>query len=122
MATSLLTMLYMNFPKRLLTLRKAKGHTQVSLAEASGIHLQQIKRYEGGNAQPSIDALVKLAKTLAVSTDALLFDEDDRAPDDDLKLQFEALQKFTPEEKQVAKAVLESLILKHDAQRFSRSA
>lgn len=38
------------------------------------------------------------------------------------KLQFEALQKFTPEEKQVAKAVLESLILKHDAQRFSRSA
>jgi len=32
---------------------------------------------------------------------------------------FEALTRFAPEEKRVAKAVLESLILKHDANRFS---
>jgi len=30
------------------------------------------------------------------------------------------VQQFTPEEKQVAKTVLEGLILKHDATRFNR--
>jgi hypothetical protein len=52
----------------------------------------------------------------------LVFDKDGRGPDVELKLQFEALQQFTSEEKVVAKAVLESLILKHDSSRFSRSA
>jgi hypothetical protein len=52
----------------------------------------------------------------------LVFDEDERGPSDDLKLQFEALSQFTPEEKQVAKAVIEGLILKHDSQRFNRAS
>jgi len=52
-------------------------------------------------------------------TDALIFDSDERSPDDDLRLQFEALKGFSEDEKQVAKSVLESLILKHDANRFA---
>ncbi|WP_202904702.1 hypothetical protein [Marinagarivorans algicola] len=40
-----------------------------------------------------------------------------RGPDDDLKLQFEALQQFDEEDKKIAKALLESLILKHSAKR-----
>ena len=118
MASPLLT-LFMNLPARLLTLRKAKGYTQASLAEASGIHVQQIKRYELGNAQPSIEALIKLAKTLAVSTDALLFDESERAPSDDLALQFEAIAQFSEEEKQTVRELLEGMILKHQARRWS---
>lgn len=120
MACPLLTLLIMNFPSRLVALRKAKGYTQASLAEASGIHVQQIKRYELGNAQPSIEALIKLAKTLAVSTDALLFNEDERAPSDDLALQFEAINRFSAEEKQTVRELLEGMILKHEAQRWSR--
>lgn len=119
MASPLLTLLYMNFPTRLVALRKAKGYTQASLAEASGIHVQQIKRYELGNAQPSVEALIKLAKTLAVTTDALLFNEDERAPSDDLALQFEAIAQFSEEEKQTVRELLEGLILKHQARRWS---
>jgi transcriptional regulator with XRE-family HTH domain len=119
MASPLLTALYMNFPTRLVTLRKAKGYTQASLAEASGIHVQQIKRYELGNAQPSVEALIKLAKTLAVSTDALLFNEDERAPSDDLALQFEAIAQFSEQEKQTVRELLEGLILKHQARRWN---
>jgi len=52
----------------------------------------------------------------------LIFDENERGPDDELRLQFEALRGFSPEEKQVAKTLLESLILKHDASRFQRTA
>ncbi|CAM4309268.1 hypothetical protein [Pseudoalteromonas byunsanensis] len=60
-----------------------------------------------------------MAIALGVTTDALIFDSTDRSTDDELRLQFEALKGFTPEEKKVAKTVLESLILQHDAKRFS---
>lgn len=75
------------------------------------MHVVQIRRYETNTSQPRIEAIKKLATALAVSTDTLLFDEGERGPDDELRLQFEALKHFSPEEKQVAKAVLESLIL-----------
>lgn len=88
----------------------------------TGIHLSQVKRYEAGYAQPSLDVLRKFTKGLHVSADLLLFDEEDRGPDADLRLQFEAVSQFTPEEKQVAKAVIEGLILKHDSQRFNRAS
>ena len=45
----------------------------------------------------------------------LIFDEDERGPDDTLKLQFEAVSQFDDEDKQLAQGVLEGLILKHQA-------
>ena len=47
----------------------------------------------------------------------LIFDTNERDPDDDLKLQFEAVGQFDQEDKMVAKAVLDSLILKHHAKK-----
>jgi hypothetical protein len=49
----------------------------------------------------------------------LIFDERERGPADDLRLQFEAVSQFSAEEKEVIKAVLEGLILKHEAKRWS---
>ena len=57
----------------------------------------------------------KLSKALIVSADGLLFDEEERGPDDALRLQFEALKQFDQDERQTAKDVLEGLILKHQA-------
>lgn len=122
MGSSLTWYLPMSFPSRLIQLRKQKGYTQQSIADLVELHVNQIKKYEAGTAQPTLKALIKLAKALHVSLDDLVFGEGERDPDDELKLQFEALKGFTPEEKQVAKSVLESLILKHDASRFSRPA
>jgi len=51
----------------------------------------------------------------------LLFEESERGPDEELRLQFEALARFRPEEKKVAKTVLESLILKHEADRWAKA-
>jgi hypothetical protein len=56
---------------------------------------------------------------LHVSIDSLVFNTSERDPDDELKLQFEAIQGFTEQEKLVTKTVLEGLILKHDANHFS---
>lgn len=112
----------MPFPERLATLRKAKALTQGALADRIGLHISQIRRYEAGDSQPTLDVIRKLAIALSVSADVLVFEEGERGPDDDLRLQFEAVSQFTPEEKAVAREVLESLILKHTANRFSRAA
>lgn len=108
----------MSFSERLITLRRERSLTQQGFADATGIHVQQIKRYEAGSSQPSADALKKIAKCFGVTTDWLLFDEAERGPDEDLRLQFEAMGQLTPDEKEVARAVLEGLILKHAAQRW----
>ena len=116
MTTSLnLWPLPMYFPARLIQIRKATDQTQQQLADVAGVHVNQVRRYEAGSAQPTLEALIKLAKALHVSLDELVFDEDERGPGDTLRLQFEALQQFDDEERQTAQAVLEGLILKHQA-------
>src|ERR1700740_1657425 len=103
----------MEFPKRLAQLRKERGMTQQQLADRIGAHVVQIRRYEGGVSQPAVDGLKRHAIALSLSADTLLFDESERGPDEDLRLQFEALSAMSPEEKQVAKAVLEAMIVKN---------
>ncbi|WP_075186740.1 helix-turn-helix domain-containing protein [Teredinibacter haidensis] len=107
----------MEFVQRLITLRKERGLTQQALANAIELHVNQIKRYEAGTAQPTLDTLVRLAKELHTTLDDLVFGEDHRSPEDDLKLQFEALSQFDENERMVVKKLLESLILKHNAKR-----
>jgi transcriptional regulator with XRE-family HTH domain len=92
-----------------------KRQHQQGLADLAGIHITQIQRYEKGDAQPTLEMIRKLSRALVISADRLLFDEDERGPDDTLRLQFEALQQFDDDERATAQAVLEGLILKHQA-------
>ncbi len=108
----------MAFAHALVQHRRAKGLSQQALADATGIHVSQIKRYEGGSAQPSLDGLKKLAVTLDCATDVLVFDSDERPIADDLQRQFEAISKLPEEERAIARVLLEGLVLKHDAKRF----
>ena len=52
----------------------------------------------------------------------IIGEDSERGPDEDLRLQFEAMGQLSPEEKGVARAVLEGLLLKHAAQRFTPQA
>jgi transcriptional regulator with XRE-family HTH domain len=112
----------LNFPQHLAALRKERGLTQHALAEMVGMHISQIRRYEGGQSQPTLDAIRKLAVALSVSADMLLFEKDERGPDEELKLQFEAVSRLDPEEKKVIRSVIESIILRHEARRWSAPA
>jgi len=98
-------------------LRKERGLTQQSLASAIDLHVNQIKRYEAGTAQPTLETLVRLTKELNTTLGDLVFAEDHRSPGDDLKLQFEALSQFDESERMVVKELLESQILKHNTKR-----
>jgi transcriptional regulator with XRE-family HTH domain len=109
---------WMEFSKRLAEIRKRRGLTQQNLADAVGSHVIQISRYETGKSQPTLEVLKKLAIALSVNADLLLFDIDERGPDDDMRLEFEAISKFNQEEKRTIKAVLKGLILKHEAEKW----
>ncbi len=109
----------MEFAQRLSKLRKRRGLTQQALADSVGIHVVQVRRYEGGSSQPSLDAIRKLSIALSVSADELLFDAEERGPSDDLRLQFEAIAQFDAESRMVAKTVLDGLILQHQARRLA---
>ena len=122
MAPTLPTWLTMHFAAQLVRLRKQRGWNQQHLADALGLHLTQVKRYETGASQPSLEALKKIALTLSISLDELVFGDAERGPDEALKLKFEALRQFDADERRIAEGVLDSLINNHQAKRlFARA-
>lgn len=114
-----LRLLDMEFGERLVKLRKAKKLTQQALADKIGVHVIQVHRYESGSSQPTLEVIRKLAIALGASADEIVFDDQERGPDEDLRLQFEAISRFPANEKHVIKEVLDSLILKHEAKRWA---
>src|SRR5438874_5529085 len=97
----------LDFPHQLAALRKHHSLTQQQLAERIGIHVVQLRRYEAGSSQPTLEVIRKIATALQVSADMLLFGKDERGPDDELRLQFEAISRFDPDEKHVVRSLLE---------------
>ncbi|MDF3864915.1 helix-turn-helix transcriptional regulator [Pseudomonas denitrificans (nom. rej.)] len=119
MATIISRFSTMSIAQRLVSLRKQKGLTQQALADALGLHLTQVKRYEAGTSQPSLEALKKMAQTLRVTTDSLIFEPDELEPGEDLRLQFQAVSNMPAEEQQVIRQLLEGMIIKYETQRWS---
>ena len=118
MSGTVLFLLNPMFRTRLVQLRKAQNLTQQALADAVGIHVGQIRRWEAGETQPQLDALVGLARALHVSLDELVFDESERGPSDDLALQFEAISHMPEEERHIIKALLDGMIVKYQTRRI----
>lgn len=110
----------MLFSKQLLALRKKRGYTQQALADKIGIHVTQIKRYEAGTAQPTLEAFRNIVLALNVSADTMLFEGNERGPEDELRLHSEAVSKLDPREKSVIKELIEGMLIKHDAKRWTQ--
>ena len=53
-----------------------------------------IRRYESDEVQPTLEIIRKLSRALSVSADTLVFDEAERNPDEELRLQFEAVSQL----------------------------
>ncbi len=52
--------------------RQLKNLTQKSMAESLKITTRAYQRYESGEREPSVDALIKLADTFSISIDELV--------------------------------------------------
>ena len=61
-----------SFGERLQNIRKARGMTQVQLAEAAGTTQRAVSYYETEAGFPPAPAVIALAKALKISTDEML--------------------------------------------------
>ena len=120
MASSVLRVMFMHFPKRLAAIRKERNLTQQQMAQTIGIHVSQYKRYEAGASQPTLEVFRKITLALNVSADELLFESNERGPGDheNLRLQFEAVAQLDSKEQAVVMELIDGMLLKHDAKRW----
>lgn len=105
----------MGFPERLSRIRKEKNLSIPDLARLSSIHAVQLRRYEKGESQPTLDALRKLAIALNVSGDILLFDDAERQPPENFLLQFDALNQLSQEDQKSIRTLIDGLLMRHQA-------
>ena len=95
------------------SLRKQHSMTQQALADVVGCHVTMIRRY-----QPTLEVIRNMARALSVSADALVFEQDERGPTEELLMQFEAVSQLPADEQAIVKEVLESLIIKYQTRRW----
>lgn len=111
----------MAFPQRLAEQRKQQQITQQALADRADIHVTLLRRYEAGKTQPGLDTLKRIAVALSVSADQLLFDEDERGPQDEsLRLHLAALDQLDDDERAGIRALIEGALLRHQARRLAQ--
>ncbi|TMO64853.1 transcriptional regulator [Pseudoalteromonas aurantia] len=109
----------MSFPARFLQLRKDNNLTQPQMADKIGIHITQVKRYEAGQAQPSIELLKKIATAFNVTTDWMIFEDGERDLPKGLQLKFEAVSQMSEEDQRTIQSLIDGMILKHTASQLA---
>lgn len=75
----------MKLEEKLASLRKAKGLSQLNLAEKVGVSRQAISRWEAGVAKPTTENLKSLGELFNVSLDYLLNDDASELVNEELK-------------------------------------
>lgn len=97
---------------RLRQRRQELGLTREKMSELADIGSGYYGQLEVGTSQMSIDTLVKLARSMHVSTEYILFG-DSREPGDAAPAQ-ELLSRCTPRELRLAEEVLKLFLMKED--------
>ncbi len=115
MALSSHVLFAVEFPERLTALRKARGLTQQALADQVGLAVLQIRRYEGGTSQPTLDVIRRLAIALGASADMLVFDDKERGPSETLRYQFETVSRMSEHDQEVIRELLDAVIVRNQA-------
>lgn len=109
-------MAFKTFSRRLKTLRKERGLSQGELAQLSSLNLTDISRYERGAVSPTLENFVKIAKSLQVSADMLLFDDGAPAPEKprNLKLwaRFLDVEQFDKGDQEAVLRLIDAMIAK----------
>lgn len=103
------------FGKRLAEMRKRRSLTQQQLCELVGVHVTQLRNYEGDRSQPTLEVIRKLTLALDVTADELVFDAAERLPivtDKELVKQWEQLEELPEEDRRALKVLVEGLLLR----------
>lgn len=111
----------MSFTERLAVLPKERGFTRQHMADKMGRHVSQLKRYESGASQPTIEVVWTIALALNLCADRLLYEADERGPDERLKLQFEAVSKRDEKEREAVETMFAGVLHRHGAKRRTQA-
>ena len=71
------------FPQRLKEARKLRGYTAQYMADTLQTGIRNYRKYESGDASPTLEGLSKLADVLDVSADFLLGRKGYEVPSDE---------------------------------------
>ncbi len=102
-----------DFGRRLTSLRKKAGYTQVELAKELDVTQRMISYYEGQSEYPPAFQLPKLAKLLSVSADELLGIKPlrkSRQPDTRLQRRLQQIEKLSATKKRQIIQVIDTFI------------
>lgn len=80
--------------KIIFDLRKKKGATQEQLADAVGVSVPAVSKWETGNSYPDITLLIPIARYLGVTVDDLLHYERDISPEKVLEIEKICTERF----------------------------
>ncbi|CAM2198077.1 Helix-turn-helix domain-containing protein [Paraburkholderia kururiensis] len=100
--------------ERMTQFRKARGITQVQMAEALGVSQQTIQAYEVGRRRIQVSTLPVVARTLSVSLEDLFGESDcsprKRGPAPKWQKQIEAIAQLPKAKQQFVAQVLDSVL------------
>ena len=110
-----------DFKDRIKQARNNKGLSQNELANAIGVHVTNISRYERGENRPTTDVLTKLANALDTTADYLMSGSTHEAAtnnisDKELLNLFKKISSLPTERKKIVKEFLEAFVFKTDVQ------
>lgn len=109
---------YVALGQRIAERRKAKGITQVQLAEQLGVAQQTLAHYEGGVSRIAVETLAQAAQALDVSVEELLGTQakrgaGKRGPQPKIAQQLERIQALPAAEQRAIVKVLDSVLAAH---------
>ncbi|RQR28121.1 XRE family transcriptional regulator [Burkholderia sp. Bp9143] len=106
----------MEFSRRLRQLRVARGLTQRELASAAGVSVELIRRIEAGTSFPKLNVTRQLAIVLQVSAGTIVFGNKELEVGGVLRDQFEVLATMPEHVRELARELLDALIVRNRLQ------
>jgi len=102
-----------------------KDLSQTELGKITGIHYNQIGRYEKGTSHPSAENANRLAEALGVSSDYLINGDTSNAArasfaDQELLNLFQKASELTPENKDAIKRIVNAMFQQQKIEELSR--
>lgn len=110
--------LTIEFPERLVYLRKHKQLTQQGLAEAAGVKSLDPQALRVRQGPPDAAGVVPARHRTRRQRRCPVVQQGRAWSGNYLRLHFEAVSRMSPEEQQVVRSLIEGIILKHDSKPF----
>ena len=106
-----------DFGKRLKELRTAKNFSQEAFAQLIGVHVTHLSRYERGKSVPSLEVAEKMANTLGISLDEMVYGQQNEKArshivDNKLLNLFNKTQQLPEDQKKTVMDLMSAFLLK----------